>query len=271
MTETDNIIMSKLSNQMSHSYSYQYLSNLFVKTSVSELKKKAIHNLPNQSIESVLTSEASKGGASLEQAFTGKLFEEQEVVPYIPSFLREEETLSGTDRGSAYHKVMELLDFKKVLSVENRKEREAQITSQLDQFEAEGFLSQEWRNSIFLPKLLSFFESSLALRMCQAKERGMLYREQPFVLGIKASRLSKEFPEKEQVLIQGIIDVFFEEDEKIIVADYKTDVVKRPEELVERYRVQLDYYGEALTRLTRKEVTEKIIYSFALGREIMIY
>lgn len=99
----------------------------------------------------------------------------------------------------------------------------------------------------------------------------MLYREQPFVLGLPASRLGEEFPEKEQVLIQGIIDVFFEEDGKIIVADYKTDVVKSPEELISRYRVQLDYYGEALTRLTGKEVTEKILYSFALGKEIMVY
>lgn len=91
------------------------------------------------------------------------------------------------------------------------------------------------------------------------------------MLGLPASRLGEEFPEKEQVLIQGIIDVFFEEEKKIIVADYKTDVVKLPEELVRRYQVQLDYYGEALARLTGREVTEKIIYSFALGREIMVY
>ena len=166
---------------------------------------------------------------------------------------------------------MELLDFKKILSAEKGKEREAQINSQLDFFEAEGLISAQWRGSIFLPKLSGFFESSLARRMCLAKERGVLYREQPFVLGLPASRLGEEFPKKEQVLIQGIIDVFFEEEEKIIVADYKTDVVKTPEELVQRYQIQLDYYGEALARLTGKEVTEKIIYSFALGKEIMIY
>ena len=55
------------------------------------------------------------------------------------------------------------------------------------------------------------------------------------------------------------------------MADYKTDVVKSAEELVSRYQVQLDYYGEALARLTGKEVVEKIIYSFALGKEIMVY
>lgn len=271
LTELDNEIMTKLLNQMKLSYSHQYLSKLFVKTSVSELKKKAMHDLPNQSMENILASDTANGGAPREQAFTGKLFEEQEVVPYIPSFLREEETLSGTDRGSAYHRAMELLDFKKVFQAEKGKERAAQIGSQLDRFETEGLLSARWKKSIFLPKLTAFFDSSLALRMCRAKERGMLYREQPFVLGLPASRLGEEFPEKEQVLIQGIIDVFFEEEGKIIVADYKTDVVKSPEELIQRYQVQLDYYGEALARLRGKEVTEKIIYSFALGREIMVY
>ncbi len=91
------------------------------------------------------------------------------------------------------------------------------------------------------------------------------------MLGLPASRLGEEFPEKEQVLIQGIIDVFFEEDQKIIVADYKTDVVKSEKELISRYQVQLDYYAEALERLTGKKVVEKIIYSFALGKEIMLY
>ncbi len=271
LTDSDNEIMSKLSKQMSSSYPYQYLSNLFVKTTVSELKKRSIHDLPNQSIETVLAAESAKNGALPEQIFTNSLFEEQETVPYIPSFLREEETLSGTDRGSAYHKVMELLDFHEVIQAKKGKEREAKIRSELDRFEAEGLLSARWRQSIFMPKLLDFFDSSLALRMTRAREKDMLYREQPFVLGLPASRLGKEFPEKEQVLIQGIIDVFFEEDGKIIVADYKTDVVKSPEELVTRYQVQLDYYGEALARLTGKEVVEKIIYSFALGKEIMVY
>ena len=55
------------------------------------------------------------------------------------------------------------------------------------------------------------------------------------------------------------------------MADYKTDVVKSEKELISRYQVQLDYYAEALERLTGKKVVEKIIYSFALGKEIMLY
>ena len=64
--------------------------------------------------------------------------------------------------------------------------------------------------------------------------------------------------------------LIFEGDGELVVADYKTDAVTQAEELVNRYRVQLDYYARALEQLTRKRVKEKIIYSFALQREIAL-
>ena len=260
--------MIQLSERLLRNYPYQYLSNIFVKTTVSELKKKAVHDLPNQSMDGL--EAGSNNGRSMEQAFTRQLFEEQEVVPYIPSFISSKEEVSGTDRGSAYHKAMELLDFKAVMRFEDRTEREAEINRQLDEFEREEVLDARWRKSIATSKLVLFFESTLAERMVRADSEGKLKREQPFVMGLPASRLGEEFPDSEQVLIQGIIDVFFEEDGGIVVADYKTDVIKRAEELVLRYQTQLDYYEEALSRLTGKNVTQKIIYSFALGKEILI-
>ena len=106
--------------------------------------------------------------------------------------------------------------------------------------------------------------------MARAQQAGVLYREQPFVLGLPANKLGEDLPEEETVLIQGIIDVFFEEEDYIVVADYKTDRVETAEELVRRYQVQLDYYAQALERLTGKSVKEKLIYSFALSREIRL-
>ena len=70
--------------------------------------------------------------------------------------------------------------------------------------------------------------------------------------------------------MQGIIDVYFEEEDGIVVVDYKTDRVSAPEELVRRYAKQLHYYAEVLERLTGKSVKEKIIYSFALKKEVRI-
>lgn len=261
-------LMTALSSKFDRTYSYQYLSGLFVKTTVSELKKRAMHNLPNQSMDEVGISEGGQSGMKVEQAFTKELFEEQEIVPYIPSFVADKEGMSGTDRGSAYHKVMELLDLEAVRIATDPAE---EVEHQLDIFVKEEMLTKPWRDSIAIRKLVTFFQSDLAERMCRADTSGKLYREQPFVIGLAANKLDKQFPPSEQVLIQGIIDVYFEEDGKIVVADYKTDAVKTPEELVKRYQVQLDYYGEALTRLTGKEVAQKVIYSFALGREIVLY
>ena len=262
-------IMTELSGRFEKIYPYQYLSDLFVKTTVSELKKKAIHDLSFRSMEDLNLGDGAKGNDT-EQAFTAQWFEEPEIVPYIPSFISSTEEMSGTDRGSAYHKVMELLDFAK-LGECREPDVDKQLNEQLEQFVEEGRLTVQWRESIDNRKIRTFLKSSLAKRMGRAAQLGRLRREQPFVLGLPASRLGGQFPESEQVLIQGIIDVFFEEDGRIIVADYKTDRVKAPEELITRYQVQLDYYAQALTRLTGKEVTEKIIYSFALGREVVLY
>ena len=73
---------------------------------------------------------------------------------------------------------------------------------------------------------------------------------------------------EEWILVQGIIDVYFEEEDGLVVLDYKTDRVSDEKELVNKYHAQLDYYAKALEQLTEKKVKEKLIYSFALGKEI---
>ena len=102
--------------------------------------------------------------------------------------------------------------------------------------------------------------------MWRAFEQGLLYREQPFVLGIDAKRLDQDLPEGEKVLIQGIIDVFFIENGEIVLLDYKTDVIESLQALWNRYSVQIQYYEEALTKLMQLPVREKILYSFYLEK-----
>ena len=76
----------------------------------------------------------------------------------------------------------------------------------------------------------------------------------------------------ETILVQGIIDAYFYEKDEIILVDYKTDRIGPggAAELVRKYKVQLDNYAEALERLTHRKVKEKIIYSFSLGRELLV-
>ena len=104
----------------------------------------------------------------------------------------------------------------------------------------------------------------------KAARRGKLYKEQPFVLGVDASEIYPEDCSGETILVQGIIDVFFEEEDGLVVLDYKTDKVKNAGELKEKYHAQLDYYAQALEQLLEKPVKEKIIYSFTLREEIEV-
>lgn len=106
--------------------------------------------------------------------------------------------------------------------------------------------------------------------MIAANTRNELFKEQPFVLGIGADELNPDFPSTETVLIQGVIDVFFYENDELVLADYKTDKVSCKEELVLRYQDQLNYYQRALEQITGKRVKERYLYSFYLQEAIHV-
>lgn len=254
--------LSKLRERFAYQYPHPGLQKLYTKTTVSELKIAAM---------------AEKD----EEAF--HTFEEKEVVPYIPAFRREQEKVSGAVRGSAFHRVMELLDFTYLFTESglftgcpnNYEEYRRGLDKNRLQNRLEEFLqretvslrlTEEYAKAVSLPKILNFLEQELAYRMWRAQEQGLLYREQPFVLGIDAKRLDPDLPEGEKVLIQGIIDVFFIEDSEIVLLDYKTDVIDSLEALWNRYNVQIQYYEEALTKLMQMPVKERILYSFYLEK-----
>lgn len=247
-------------------FAYQYphpgLQKLYTKTTVSELKIAAM---------------AEKDEAAFHT------FEEKEVVPYIPGFRREQEKVSGAVRGNAFHRTMELLDFTYLFTESglftgcpnNYEEYRRGLDKNRLQNRLEEFLQretislrlkEEYAKAVSLPKILNFLEQELAYRMWRAQEQGLLYREQPFVLGIDAKRLDPDLPEGEKVLIQGIIDVFFIEDGEIVLLDYKTDVIDSLEALWNRYNVQIQYYEESLTKLMQMPVKERILYSFYLEK-----
>ncbi|MBQ7954624.1 MAG: helicase-exonuclease AddAB subunit AddA [Lachnospiraceae bacterium] len=240
--------MEVLKKNFTYRYPHANLAGLYTKTTVSELKMAAME-------------EKDEG------AFHA--FSQEEVVPYIPKFMQGEEKVSGTTRGNAYHKIMELLDFEKWQGTTDGE----LLEQEFDRLVEGGGLAKEYRAVVKTGKVMECLGSNLAKRMALAQKQDGLWKEQPFVYGISAGRLNKgenDFPEEETVLIQGIVDVFFEEEEGLVLADYKTDVIGAPGELVDRYRVQLDYYQEALEHLTGKKVKEKILYSFYLGCEIPV-
>ncbi|NLL78676.1 MAG: helicase-exonuclease AddAB subunit AddA [Clostridiales bacterium] len=240
----------RLRERFAFVYPHEDLCGLYTKTTVSELKK-------------VGHEDFYAGAADLYQKS-----QQEEIVPYLPRFMQQEKLVSGTDRGSAYHRVMELLRFS-AWSGLARADWEAQAEEQMDRMQAAGRLSPLYRESVRSRTIAAFFESRLAGRMIQAEKEGRLYRERPFVLGISATRLNPAFPDQEMVLVQGIIDAYFEEDGKLVVVDYKTDRIQSRQELLKRYQVQLEYYAEALERITGKAVKETLLYSFALQQEVI--
>ena len=240
-TVYDAKLREHLEVQSQYHYPYAEEQKLKLKFTVSELKKRAY--LQEESGETV--------------------YEEPEVVPLIPQFLQEEEVLTGASRGSAYHKLLELLNYE--LSYD-----ENSLTAMMEELQKERKLSDEMVQSIRKADILRFLNSDSGRRMQAAAKRKQLSKEQPFVLGIDAKEIYPDIKGDERILVQGIIDVYFEEDGELVVLDYKTDNVRSAKELRDRYHAQLDYYAQALEQLLQKKVKEKIIYSFTLGEEIII-
>lgn len=226
-------------------YSYPYLDRekIPAKVTVSEVKR--LH---------------------MEEEESAAWYEEEEMVPYIPSFIeKRQEGLTGASRGTAYHRVFECLDFSNAGSAEEAEE-------QLAALESEHRIDSEVRRTVSPHDVYQFAASPIGRRMANAQARGLLYREQPFVMAISADRLKEEYADEENVLVQGIIDAFFYEEDSIVLVDYKTDRVRyrNGSDLIEKYRVQLDYYAEALERVTGRKVTERYIYSVELQRGLAV-
>lgn len=247
--------------RFAYTYPWRALEHLYTKTTVSELKMEHM-------------TDASEGASHL--------FDTQMQEAYVPRFAGREEKFSGSMRGSAFHRVMELLDFARLPArdadgarmqergadgaAHSDRERKRRLTEavekELDAFLESGRLTKEEYECVHAGSIAGFLMTAEAERMSAADRLGLLRKEQPFMLGLAADRVKPEFPADETVLIQGIIDVYWEEDGELVVLDYKTDRVERGEELVLRYQTQLDYYGEALSKITGKTVKEKLIYSF---------
>lgn len=173
---------------------------------------------------------------------------------------------SGATRGTAYHRVLQLLPFDGL-------GREAEVTAFLDRLVKERRFSQENRELVDAGEIWSLLSSPLGQCMRRAQREGLLHRERQFVMGIPAAELyagDEENHSRELVVIQGVIDAYMEEADGLVLIDYKTDRVRQPEILVANYRRQLEYYQKALEMATGKPVKEKLIYSLTMRREIKL-
>lgn len=277
-------LVGQLKQRFSQRYPYQTDILRKNKYSVSELKHRAMR----EKFEA-------------EQEETIPAFLEEPVTPTIPLFIQREESVEqetanrGALRGTAVHRVMECYDFASEKSVQE----------QMEAMEKEEKITADMRALVKVQTVADFVSSETGKRMALAQRMGALYREKPFVMGfteeelerygfgagaqmieneaqtenaqqeIMSENVSQEnhMHEEDLTLIQGIIDVFWIEDDGITVLDYKTDRVDTAQELIDRYATQLKLYADALERVfaTRKlKVKEILIYSFRLEKLISI-
>ncbi len=243
----DEQLKNSLLEKFAFIYPHDNLRNLYTKTSVSELKLAAFQE-EGEEIASIFETE-------------------RPPVPYLPAYMREQQEATGTGRGNAYHKVLEMIDYKKYKGMVSAAEVFKLIDADIGQFVLEGKFEEENVRLVDKGKIANFISSFYGQLMCEAAAGQKLYKEKPFVIALPANRIDKQYPKEEALLIQGIIDVYFEINGELIVLDYKTDRVNSIDELVKRYKTQLDYYKEALEQLTGKKAAKRVIYSFALEED----
>ncbi len=224
--EAEEKISEEVVYRLSYFYPHDGVRNIPSKMSVSEIKK-----------------------LSMDEEAT--LFYKNEPEKRVPAFMKGKEKLTGANRGTAYHRVMELIE-------PTEKDAKGAILS----FVEKGMMTKEQAECIDAVKIEAFLSSELAERMKKAK---WVMREESFTILIDAKDVFPE-GEDEKICVQGTIDCLFEdEDGKIVLLDYKTDFYTEEEEIVKRYKKQLELYETAVFMRYKKNCDEKCLYMFHSG------
>ena len=243
----DQVYDEELAEELEHhlTYEYEHLADvgLHTKATVSELKR------AGQPVEE-FSEEEQPVDLFAQWKSTGQ--QEQPEKQVMERAAR---------RGTAYHRVLELLDFTTAVSLKD-------VQNQIQEMVTSGKISEENARMVRPGEIWKFVQTKTGKRMTRAQSKRQCHREQQFVMGVPAREMHMGDSD-ELVLIQGIIDVWLEEEDGMVLIDYKTDHVSDGEILVKRYKVQLDYYQRALEQMTGKRVKERIIYSLALQKEIL--
>ncbi|MFV0465149.1 MAG: helicase-exonuclease AddAB subunit AddA [Lachnospiraceae bacterium] len=252
---TDPKVLQQFADALHYQYPFQADVYLQQKYSVSELKHRAMQAMYEQEehIEQTFEkSDASQG---------------QTENTYVPVFMDGSEKVNlAAERGSAMHRVLECIPIREIAESGNKEDT---LTELIHSSIRDGKLSASQEELLNRKQLLTFYNSRLARRIAEAEKLGNVYREQPFVMGISSDTFVQS-ASTSQILVQGMIDIYFIEDGEIVLLDYKTDVIRTGEELVRRYGKQIELYEEALCKGTGLRIKESILYSFQLGEEVFV-
>lgn len=261
-------------DRLSYVYPHEPATAVPAKISVSEIKRRyseideeALQGVPvniEEELKEMPIVEATLADKDSVIESSGEVETREEQVDLgafgvKPAMLTDQEEVTyGAHWGTLMHEAMQWLP---VQSYTRKSLREA-----LDALALRGYFTAEERAVLNEYKLYQFFHSDLGKRMITSPR---CEKELPFSRLYPAERIYEGL-EGEELFVQGIIDTAFLEDDEWVLVDYKTDRVKTGEELIERYKVQLSLYKDALETLTHKKVKEVYIYSFALERAVQV-
>ncbi len=179
-----------------------------------------------------------------------------------PAFISGEGHLSGTERGTAIHTFLQYCDFGSAIN---------DPESELERMINMGYLSRTEAESVDIVRIRSFFESDLYRRMTSAKQ---MWREKKFMVAVAHLDIDNSIMElfrRSDGMIKGIVDMMFEEEDGLVIVDYKSDRGISANALAKRYSVQLRLYKAAVELTMKKKVKEAYLYSIELEKEIPIH
>ncbi|MDY4736761.1 helicase-exonuclease AddAB subunit AddA, partial [Terrisporobacter sp.] len=242
-----------------------------------EIREKLNYSYPyKESVKvsaSISVSEIKKMQSTHEEDYSEHMYEEK-VTLKRPLFIQEDEAknkISPQERGTIVHLVMEVLDLNRINTINEIKE-------QIEDLIKREIISEKQSLVINPFKIYKFFKSEIGKR---ALSSHFIKREQSIYSQIKMNDIylnnediqnNRAIYEEESLMLRGIIDLYFEEDDEIVIVDYKTDYIteENKQEVIDRYKKQLDLYAEALTKLTGKKVKEKYLYLFNVDEAVKL-
>lgn len=247
-------VPSWLDEQLSWQYAYPQAVRTAAKFSVSEVKRR-YQELHSDELQD--EADLSVPAAAVIPTAPG----EDDAFAALPPWLAgEEAAVSGAQRGTALHKALQYI-------TPAADQTTATLRHEIDAFVRQGLLSREEAKLVYVPALAAFCQSDIGRRMAESPE---LHREYPFTVLLAGGDPLPETETGEQILIQGVIDCLFREDDAWILVDYKSDRLETADAFRSRYAVQLALYKRAVEQITHRPVEETYIYSLHLQQEIRL-
>ena len=250
-----------IKEQIEYEYPDKLAIDIPTKSSVTKIKQMKQKQL-GVNLESLDNEESED--ANMKTTENKDNINTQNITFEKPKFLQEEKEtkITSAQKGTLTHLCLQKLNPKEDYDLEK-------IKSLIQNLEMNKIITEKESKAINPNKILQFTKSEIWKQLKNAKE---YYQEKPFYINVLASQIYDE-DIKENILVQGIIDLYFvNENGQIVLVDYKTDYVESGKEfeLVEKYKSQLDLYKQALENALSIKVYKVYIYSVYLGKEIEI-